>query len=325
MAAGNTSLQTPAAKLGICQFFIHANKVVGVVGLLLAAVSFEFSIVVGNAATLGPVLGDAPGRVYVFRGIPGPFSSHGIDRLTERIEHAGVKASVNDFTSCKLVAKAAIEEYRRKPVPIAVIGHSAGANCAVRFAELLRGAHIPVGLLVTIEPTRFDPILIAQGVSSNVERYINIFKSNSLFGGGDVLPADAFSGHYASFDLSEHDDINHSNIQDIDSIQQQLVTKITRLAGTQARSLRQPIPIYLEVPPGAAIELWDSGVVVRARGGETLKGLANAYHRPVWSLMQLNQLPDRSPLVAGEPVVVPRHLVSSRPSAEPVSATKVGQ
>ena len=46
------------------------------------------------------------------------------------------------------------------------------------------------------------------------------------------------------------------------------------------------MPLRLEVPPDASIELWDSGLPVVAHAGDTLQMLAAAYRVPLWALTQ---------------------------------------
>jgi LysM repeat protein len=48
---------------------------------------------------------------------------------------------------------------------------------------------------------------------------------------------------------------------------------------------------------------------VFARPGDSLQTIAATYHVPLWSLTQINKGAERTPLVPGERVVVPRHLV----------------
>jgi acetyl esterase/lipase len=79
----------------------------------------------------------------------------------------------------QLVANQAIGDYRRDPQPITLIGHSAGGDAAVVFAEYLNAADIPVSLLVTYNPTR-----TAHNVPPNVERYVNVYQSLNVMGGG---------------------------------------------------------------------------------------------------------------------------------------------
>jgi hypothetical protein len=256
------------------------------------------------------------GRAYLFRGALGPIFSRGIDRLTERIEQAGVTASVNEFTICRVIAAMAIREYRQDPAPIILIGHSMGGFCALKFAEILQAEDIPVSLVVTIDPAHVSPT-----VPLNVERYINIFLSDGVLGGGDVVPTQGYQGQYASFDLSKHEEVTHINIEKMDSVHEQLVSKIVQLATTPAKE-GEAVPLRYVVPPDTAIELWDSGMPVLARSGETLQTIAAFHHVPLWSLTQINQTSDSVPLVRGQRVIVPRHLAPlatisavSRPSS----------
>lgn len=244
------------------------------------------------------------GRAYLFRGALGPFFSRGIDRLTDRIERAGFKAEVYEFTICRLIAEKAIRQYREDPAPIILIGHSMGGYCALKFAEILQAEDIPVSLVVAIDPAHVSP-----RVPLNVERFINIFLSDSVLGGGDVVQTPGFRGHYASFDLSKQDDVTHINIEKTNSIQEQLVTKIQQLATTPANAEGEAVPIRYVLPPNSAIELWDSGTPVFARPGDTLQTLAEFYHVPLWSLAQINPGPDSAPLMPGQRVIVPRHLM----------------
>jgi pimeloyl-ACP methyl ester carboxylesterase len=243
------------------------------------------------------------GRAYLFRGALGPIFSRGMDHLTERIERTGVTANVYEFTICRLIAEKAIREYRVDPAPITLIGHSMGGFCALKFAEMLQAEAIPVSLIVTVDPAHITP-----AVPLNVERYINVFLSKSVLGGGDVKPQQGYRGDYASFDLSEHDEISHINIDKMDSVHEQLVAKILQLAATPAKE-GEAVPILYVVPANAAIELWDSGMPVFARSGDTLQTIAALYHLPLWSLSQINEGADNAPLVPGERIVVPRHLI----------------
>ena len=244
------------------------------------------------------------GRVYLFRGALGPIFSRGMDRLTERLEQAGITADVYEFTICRIIAAGAIREYRENPEPIILIGHSMGGFCALIFSEMLEAENIRVSLVVTIDPPQVSP-----DVPLNIERYINIFLSKSVLGGSHMKPKQGYRGHYASFDLSEHEEVSHINIEKTDAIQEQLVSKVVQLATTPARAEGEALPLNYVVPPKAAIELWDSGMPVFARPGDSLQTIAAFYHVPLWSITQVNKAADNVPLVPGERVVVPRHLV----------------
>ena len=111
------------------------------------------------------------GRAYLFRGFIGLITDRGMDKLTERINRIGVTADVNSYLMWRGLADQAISDYRRDPEPITIIGHSLGGDAAVKFAERLDAAGIPVSLLVTYDPTRF-----AHSVPPNVERYVNLYQ-----------------------------------------------------------------------------------------------------------------------------------------------------
>jgi len=243
------------------------------------------------------------GRVYLFRGFAGVVFSRGMDRLAELIEQAGLKASVNEAVMCSSMAQQAIADYRKGPVPITAIGHSMGAACALSFAGMLDAEHIPVSLVVTTDPAK-----ISDDVPANVERYINIFQSNSILGGRDVKPGQGFAGHYASYDLVRHADINHLNIEKDDSIHEQVVSKVLLLAATPAKTDTETVPIRYVVPADAIVQLWDSGMPVFAQPGDTLQTLATRYQVPLWSLSQMNPAANGM-LLPGQRITVPRFLV----------------
>lgn len=258
------------------------------------------------------------GRAYVFRGALGPIFSTGMDRLTEKIQRAGITAKTYEFTLCELVASWAADDYKKDPQPIIVIGHSMGGRCAVLFSQKLQEQGIPVSLAISIDPAHMTP-----DVPPNVERYINIFLAKTVLGGGDIKPTPGFPGHYASYDLSQHDDIFHITIDKMDVIHQQIVAKILQLSATPAKVDGEIYPLRYVVPPKEPIELWDSGTAITARSGDTLQTLAQQYGLPLWSLTQINQqVPEDAPLTADQRVIIPRHLLPVADIAEPASASR---
>jgi hypothetical protein len=245
-------------------------------------------------------------RAYLFRGALGPIFSRGMDHLADKIENASIPANVYEFTICRMVAESAIREYRTDPALIILIGHSMGGFCVLKFSEMLQAENIPVSLAVTIDPPQVSP-----PVPSNIERYLNIFLSKSVLGGSHIKPAKGYQSHFASFDLSERKEVSHFNIDEKDAFDQQFLAKIVKLATTPAKVDGVPPQLNYVVPSdAAAIELWDSGMPVFARPGDTLQTIAGLYHVPLWSLTQVNKgVMEDAPLVPGERVVVPRHLM----------------
>jgi hypothetical protein len=283
---------------------LSALLLFGSVGLAVAAP------VTASSPAAAPVPDTAPpavvphARAYLFRGALGPIFSRGMDGLTERIEHAGITADVYEFTICRIIAANAIRKYRENPEPIILIGHSMGGFCALIFSELLAAENIPVSLVVTIDPPQVSP-----DVPLNIERYVNIFLSKSVLGGSHMKPQQGYRRHYASFDLSEHEEVSHINIEKMDVIQEQLVSKVVQVATMSAKTEGEALPLNYVVPPNAAIELWDSGMSVFARPGDSLQTIAALYHVPLWSVTQVNKGAENTPLVPGERIIVPRHLV----------------
>jgi hypothetical protein len=115
--------------------------------------------------------------------------------------------------------------------------------------------NIPVSLIVTIDPAHLMPKL-----PTNVERYMNIFLARDVLGGGDVEPEKGYQGHFSSFDLSKLKGVLHINIDKMDIIHTQLLTKILQIPETPARLEGEGVPIRYVVPPDAAVDLWDSGM-----------------------------------------------------------------
>ena len=263
------------------------------------------------AAVAAPAAPPPQARVYLFRGALGPIFSRGMDRLTKRLEQAGIRADVYEFTICRLIADQAIRDYRDNPAPIVLIGHSMGGLCALTFAGILKDENIQVSLVVTIDPAHASP-----KVPLNVDRFINIFLSDSVLGGGDIVAEPGYQGLYASFDLKDHEEVTHINIDKMDSVHDQLVTAITQLPATPLPAKGESMPLRYLVPPDAPLELWDGGTPQLARAGDTLQKLATLNGVPLWSLTQANQYSDGVPLTVGQRVLVPRRLVP--PAATPV-------
>jgi hypothetical protein len=243
-------------------------------------------------------------RAYLFRGALGPIFSRGMDHLAEEIRTTGIPATVDEFTICRLIAEGAVREYRKDPALIILIGHSMGGFCVLQFSQILQVNNIPVSLAVTIDPPQISP-----PVPSNIERYLNIFLSKSVLGGSHIKPAQDYHSHFASFDLSDRNEVSHFNIDKEDVFHRQFLAKIAELTTTSANVDGVPAPLNYIVPPDAAIELWDTGIPVFARPGDTLQTIAELYRVPLWSLTQVNKgLMENAPLVPGERIVVPRYL-----------------
>jgi LysM repeat protein len=251
-----------------------------------------------------------PPRIYLFRGAMGPIFSTGMDRLSEKLTQAGFSADVYEFTICRLIGSRVISSYQDKPAPIVLIGHSMGGLCSVLISEMAAKENIPVSLVITIDPAH------ATGeVPRNVERFINIFLSDSVLGGGDVVAQPDFRGHYASYDLRQNARVSHVNIEKSDDIHRQILEMVTQLPRISTRTQADAVPLRYVVPADTLVELWDSGVRVPVRRGDTMESIAAANRVPLWSIAQSNSLAENAQLTPGQSIVVPRHLTPPEPTA----------
>ena len=239
------------------------------------------------------------GRAYLFYGLI-PQIDWGMDELAQRINRSGIAAGNYSHASWRGVADQAISDYRRDPKPVAVVGHSIGGNSAVEFAHALGAAHVPVSLLITYDPNRGS-----DSIPANVHRYINLYQSSNILGGGDLTPGPGFHGHYASYNLKDRSEIIHVNLDKFSRIQELLAAKVRSMAGGGEG---EAVPLRIVFAATGPIELWDSGVAISAHAGDTLQSLAAAYHVPLWAVAQVNRKSESAALSEGERVVVPRYL-----------------
>jgi predicted alpha/beta-hydrolase family hydrolase len=245
-----------------------------------------------------------PPKVYLFRGAMGPIFSTGMDRLGEKLTQAGFSADVYEFTLCRLIGNRAIASYKEKAAPIVLIGHSMGGLCSIVISEMAAKESIPISLVIAI-----DPAHATGDVPLNVERFINIFLSDSVLGGGDVVAVSGFRGHYASYDLKLNSRVTHINIEKSDDIHRQILEMVTQLPHIQAgQTEADAVPLRYQVPGDTLVELWDSGVRIPVRTGDTMESIAATHRVPAWAIAQSNSLAENATLTPGQSIVVPRHL-----------------
>jgi thioesterase domain-containing protein len=282
---------------------VQRKKTASVLLAIVAAIVISACFNTGAEAQQG-----VRGRAYLFYGLI-PQIDWGMDELAQRINRSGIAANNYSHASWRSVADQAISDYRRDPKPIGVVGHSIGGNSAVQFAQALGAAHVPVSLLITYDPNRGG-----DSIPANVHRYINLYQSSNILGGGDLPPGPGFRGHYASYNLKDRSEIIHVNLDKFSRIQELLAAKIRSMgAGGEGEA----VPLRIVYAATGPIELWDSGVAVAAHAGETLQTLAANYHVPAWAVAQMNRKSEGAALSEGERVIVPRYLGQrlARPSS----------
>jgi hypothetical protein len=122
------------------------------------------------------------GHAYLIRGLIGLFS-YGIDRMTDKVNAAGIKADVFQEDQTEILGKTIVAKYkdaRSTHEPIVLIGHSLGADDAIKISKMLEAENIPVDMLITIDPTR-PPL-----VPGNVKVCYNYYQP-SMFDGTGIL------------------------------------------------------------------------------------------------------------------------------------------
>jgi pimeloyl-ACP methyl ester carboxylesterase len=284
----------------LCSALLGAVAAFTLTGCGQLPISHARIVPLSNTAHARP----AGGKAYVFRGMGGRWTSTEMDRLAENIEQTGVSAEVYEYVIWRDAADAAIRRYQSedRKSAIIVIGHSAGGDAAIRFAQRLEDAGVPVHLLVTFDPTRAAP-----QVPGNVARFINIYESWNLIGGGDPSRAADFHGQFASIDFKSWN-VLHVNVPKISGLQAAVVAKAYQAAFDPLRSDQSAVPIEYSIPRAERIELWDSGIPILTEQGETVSSIATKYSVPVWAIAQINSVDPSVALSANQRLIVPRYL-----------------
>lgn len=103
---------------------------------------------------LAPLPGPPRGRALLLRGLANMFST-GLNVLTARLRAAGYDARVHNHVEWRRLAAETEAEARAGtlPRPLALMGHSFGADDAIRLSGRLGAAGIATDLLVTFDPT----------------------------------------------------------------------------------------------------------------------------------------------------------------------------
>lgn len=303
----------------LLRFAVVAAAAFGLAGCGSIAVLED--IVTGST---GPTTVSQPsgGKVYVFRGMGGRIMSWEMDRVTEKLNKSGIAAETYNHMNWRGPADEAIARYKSQTekAPIVVVGHSAGADASVRFAERLKDARVPVNLVVAFDPTRFG-----DDVPPNVDRFLTIWSSFNLFGGGNVQPETNFRGHYASIDLRHYWEVLHVNLVRMHGLQDKVVAKIVQVFTMPPNLEGVTVPIRYAPPRGVPVELWDSGVPVHAEAGDTVRSVAKRYAVPVWAVTQINRISASAKLTPGQRLVVPRNLSPLAPGINPPLTSYVQQ
>src|SRR3954469_10809048 len=137
--------------------------------------TFITSICLLSLAAYATDRGGAPakpcGHIYMCRGIL-DILTFGLDDFSRELREAGFEATCYTNIWGSAIATR-IERNYAKPgrhEPLVLVGYSSGVVTAVAIAKRLNQSHIPVDLLVTIDP------VISEIVPANVRACVNFYE-----------------------------------------------------------------------------------------------------------------------------------------------------
>jgi hypothetical protein len=176
------------------------------------------------------------GNVYLIRGFIGIWST-GIDRLGEEINKSGVRANVYRCEQWRELTETILNTYKDQKTfePLVIVGHSWGADHALDLAHELEAAHIPIDLIVTLDP------VTPPEVPGNVKWCHNIYQPHGImdqipFFRGVALKASAGNpGFLENLNIrGERTDLlepgtDHFNVEKNEKIHQDVVKQIQKI------------------------------------------------------------------------------------------------
>ena len=186
-------------------------------------------------------LGTGPAHVYLFRGLMNIFSL-GMDDLAQKIEHAGIAASVLNHSEWREVADEIAAKYKAgNHGPIVLIGHSLGADAVMLMGEYLGTKGVPIALVVPFDGTR------SLTASGNIARVMNITQRDYAY----MRRGYGFRGELANVDVSNDESIGHISIDKSARLHAMVVNKIVSVVGKGGAAGQAAAPAANTFPPSS--------------------------------------------------------------------------
>jgi hypothetical protein len=173
-----------------------------------------------------------PAEISTMRGGLGGVFSKGMNHLENTLENNyGITASSTVWYKGPALSKAIIRDHQAHPSrPIILVGHSLGANEQINVAKTLNRAHIPVALLITIDP------VMPTTVSPNVQHAINLYKSSfmPMFSGLKISAQNPQLTHLENINVATLPgaNVNHFTIDNNPVIQHQMLEAVLQTLKT---------------------------------------------------------------------------------------------
>jgi len=162
-------------------------------------------------------------EVYMIRGFLNVFSD-GMNQMTSQLKRRGIRAKAMSAGSWESQTSDIIARAKRKQVsfPIIVAGHSLGGVDAVRFANKLGRAGVPVALVIGLDPGFPQPTAFTKG-AKQVVNYV-------LPGGKRYRKGLGFKGTIRHINVAKYG-TDHVGIDKNRQIQSLVISRIRKAAG----------------------------------------------------------------------------------------------
>jgi hypothetical protein len=193
------------------------------------------------AAPAAKPLGTGPAHAYLFRGLMNVFSL-GMDDLAQKIERAGIAASIYNHSEWREVSDEIAARYKvGNHGAIILIGHSLGADAVMLMGEYLGSKGVPVALIVPFDATR------SLNASANVARVMNITQRDYAY----MRRGYGFRGELANVDVSSDESIGHISIDKSARLHAMVVNKIVSVVGKGGGAAQATAPAANTFPPSS--------------------------------------------------------------------------
>jgi hypothetical protein len=166
-------------------------------------------------------------HVYLFRGFANVFSL-GMDSLASDLQRRGIPASVHSHLAWSSLADEAAREYKLGHTrTIIAVGHSMGADAVASFVQRLGDLGISVALAVALDDGRSLTLN-----SGRVGKFVNLYLSGGVLGGGVYTKGPRFSGSLVNINLAkQRPDIGHLNIDKSAAIHRMIIGYVGEAVG----------------------------------------------------------------------------------------------
>lgn len=173
-------------------------------------------------------------HAFAIRGLAGgaPFHfSGGMDAIAARLRRIGVACDVYDqgsflrpYGEVPRILDAALRAAGEGAQPV-LIGHSMGADAALKVAVGLEAHEIGVPLIVCFDPTSFKLMFGPPPVPKNVGRAICFYQKLTPLGRGVLRVGPEFTGTL----IQEQHERIHSRLDDDPALQARVLAEVERL------------------------------------------------------------------------------------------------